>query len=107
MLEHASLHGLCHFISFKQERGLGFELGQSLDIDFKLPSVSVASRRGHFSGRNGGVDATQDDKVRGPEPEGLAEALPYSGAHSRRGNTSLTSVGPCCLLVPINPSGPS
>lgn len=58
---------------------------------------------GHLSGRNGGVDATQDDKVRGPELEGLAEALPYSGAHSRCGNTSLTSVGPCCLLVPINP----
>jgi hypothetical protein len=32
-----------------------------------------------------------------------AEALPYTGAHSRCGNTSLASEGPCCLLVPVNP----
>lgn len=76
-------------MSFKQERGLGFELGQSLDISFKLPSATVAPRRGHLSGRNGGIDATQDDKARGPELEGLVEALPYSGAHSNVGTPAL------------------
>ena len=40
-------------------------------------SILVPVRKGDRSGGNGGVDATQEDKARGPELEGLAEALPY------------------------------
>lgn len=49
----------------RQDRGLGFEHGQSLGLGFKLTSASVVPRRGHHSGENDGVDATQEDKVRG------------------------------------------